>query len=120
LVVCATNRPDMIDSALMRPGRIDYVVYVPPPNLEERIEILKIFTKNLDLKDFDWRGLSTKLENYTGAEIESICRQVSLLSLNGEIIEMSHFLNSKKLIHPTVTNQMLKSFETFKKNFYSK
>ena len=120
LIVCATNRPEMIDSALLRPGRIDYVVYVPPPNFEERIEIFKIYTKNLNLiENFNFNSLSQNFDNFTGAEIESICRNVSLYSINNqnEKIEEFHFLNVKKLIHPIISFEMLQKYDEFKRNF---
>ena len=120
LIVCATNRPEMIDSALLRPGRIDYVVYVPPPNFEERIEIFKIYTKNLNLiENFNFNSLSQNFDNFTGAEIESICRNVSLYSINNqnEKIEEFHFLNVKKLIHPIISFEMLYKYDEFKRNF---
>lgn len=62
LVVGATNRPDMLDAALMRPGRFDQAVYVPPPDEAARVEILKIHTKQMPLDvDVDLRAIAAQV-----------------------------------------------------------
>jgi transitional endoplasmic reticulum ATPase len=72
-VLGATNRPDMIDQALLRPGRFDKLLYVPPPDLESRKEIFRIHLKQKPLaKDISVDDLAAKTEGYTGADIESI------------------------------------------------
>lgn len=86
LVVAATNRPDMIDSALLRPGRLDHLLYVPPPDFIARIEIFKVHTKNSPLdKDVNLEELAKLTENYTGAEIQALCREAAFVALREDI-----------------------------------
>src|SRR5208337_53698 len=73
VVLGATNRPDIIDEALLRPGRFDRILQVPPPDKEGRIQILKIHTRKKPLaKDVDMVKLADMTEGYTGAELASV------------------------------------------------
>ncbi len=74
IVVAATNRPEMIDPALLRSGRFERVLHVPPPDVEARETILRIHTADMPLGKFKIEDIASKLDNYTGADIESICR----------------------------------------------
>jgi len=87
-IIAATNRVDMIDPALLRPGRFDRLVYVPAPDLEARKEILKIHTmgKPID-EDVDLEELANKMENYTGAEIAAVCNEAVMLAIRDLILE---------------------------------
>jgi len=88
IVIAATNRPDIIDPALMRPGRFDRIVYIPPPDLEARKEILKIHTKDKPLdKDVDLDKLATKMENFTGAEIAAVCNEAVMLTIRDYVLD---------------------------------
>lgn len=72
-VLAATSRPDLIDSALLRPGRLDKLLYCPLPNLEERLEILQKLCKNVSIeKSVNLLEIAKKIENYTGADIQSL------------------------------------------------
>lgn len=68
-IVAATNRPDLIDKALLRPGRLDRIVYVPLPDTDTRREILKVKCRGMRLGDVDISGIVTKTEGYSGAEV---------------------------------------------------
>jgi transitional endoplasmic reticulum ATPase len=82
LVVAATNRPDMLDAAFLRPGRIDRVLYVPPPDAAARCEILRVKTRGMPLAaDVDLEGLATQTERYTGADLENLCREAAMTAL---------------------------------------
>jgi transitional endoplasmic reticulum ATPase len=88
VVIAATNRPDIIDPALLRPGRFDRLVLIPPPDLEARKEILKIHTKGKPLdKDVDLDKLATKMENFTGADIAAVCNEAMMLSIRDYVLE---------------------------------
>ncbi|HLE46368.1 MAG TPA: CDC48 family AAA ATPase [Thermoplasmata archaeon] len=81
-VVAATNRPDMVDPALLRPGRFDRLVYIPPPDLEARRAILAIHTKGKPLAaDVDLDDLSKRTEDFTGAEIAAVCNEAAMLAI---------------------------------------
>jgi len=119
IVVGATNRPDMLDSALMRPGRFDRIVYVGVPDKEGRETILKIHTKNMPLdKSVDIKKLSEELEGYTGADIESLVRESAMLALRENIetkkVTKKHFEKAMEKVPASVSKsdqQRYKSIE---------
>ncbi|MCZ7399361.1 MAG: CDC48 family AAA ATPase, partial [Candidatus Methanoperedens sp.] len=82
VVIAATNRPDMVDPALLRPGRFDRFIYIRPPDLKEREAILSIHLKGKPLAgEVDIRELAMRTEGYVGADIEAICREAAILAL---------------------------------------
>ena len=118
MVIGATNRPDILDPALLRPGRFDRLVYVRPPDKKSRIAIFRIHTKDMPLsEDVDIDVLAELTEGYVGADIEAICREAVMLALrediNVEKIEMRHFEEALKKIRPSVTETMLSFYERF-------
>jgi len=81
-ILAATNRIDIIDPALLRPGRFDLLLKVPPPDEEARLEIFKIHTcKNPLAKDISLQELVAETEGYTGADIEAVCREATMLAI---------------------------------------
>jgi len=118
VVIGATNRPDIIDPALLRPGRFDRILYVPPPDRESRIQIIKIHTKKKPLgEDFNIEDLADKTDGYTGADIASLSSAAVMLALREHItkypdskeaekqakdlkITMKHFDDAMKKIRP--------------------
>ncbi|MCD6492757.1 MAG: AAA family ATPase, partial [Archaeoglobaceae archaeon] len=118
MVIGATNRPDILDPALLRPGRFDRLVYVRPPDKKSRVAIFKIHTKDMPLADdVDIDVLAELTEGYVGADIEAICREAVMLALredlNVEKIEMRHFEEALKKIRPSVSESMLSFYERF-------
>lgn len=88
VVIAATNRPDMVDPALMRPGRIDRMLYIPNPDLEARKEIIKIHTRNKPLADdVDMDELAEQMENYSGADIAAVCSAASMAAINDHLMK---------------------------------
>ena len=88
VVIAATNRPDIIDPALLRPGRFDRLVFIGPPDIEARKEILRIHTKGKPLeKDVDLEKLAAKMVNYTGAEIAAVCNEAVMLSIRDYVLK---------------------------------
>ena len=88
IVIAATNRPDIIDPALLRPGRFDRMVYIGPPDLEARKEILKIHTRGKPLEDdVDLNKLAAKMENFTGAEIAAVANEAVMLAIRDYVLE---------------------------------
>ncbi|MBU0685490.1 MAG: CDC48 family AAA ATPase [Thermoplasmatota archaeon] len=88
VVIAATNRPDMIDPALLRPGRFDRLVLIPPPDLEARKEILKIHTKGKPLADdVDLDKLAAKMGLFTGAEIAAVCNEAMMLAIRDYVLD---------------------------------
>ncbi len=118
IVIGATNRPDILDPALLRPGRFDRLVYVRPPDKRSRLAIFKIHTRNMPLADdVDLEELAELTEGYVGADIEAICREAVMLALreniDAEKVEMRHFLEALKKIKPSVNETMLNFYERF-------
>jgi transitional endoplasmic reticulum ATPase len=118
VVIAATNRPDLVDPALLRPGRFDRIIYVPPPDFRARLEILLIHTKATPLaKDVDLEELARRTEGYSGADLELLVREATFLALREDInakeVSMRHFEEALKKVRPSVAPDMLKFYETW-------
>src|SRR5260370_9711696 len=82
VVIGASNRPDMIDPAILRPGRFDRLIYVPAPDRATRLQILKIHARNTPLaQDVDLDQIASHSAGYSGADLEAVCREAGLLSV---------------------------------------
>ncbi|HEY3526768.1 MAG TPA: CDC48 family AAA ATPase [Nitrososphaeraceae archaeon] len=124
VVIAATNRPDIIDPALLRPGRFDRLLYVPPPDRDSRLQIIKIHTKKKPLADdVDTNQLAGGTEGYTGADIASLSSAAVMLALREHVskykdpkeadshiqelkIHMRHFEEAMKKIRPLSTQEL--------------
>jgi len=80
-IVAATNRPDILDEALVRPGRFDRIIDIPAPNEDARVQIFRIHTKKMNLKDIDYLVLSKKTNNMSGADIKAICTEAGMFAI---------------------------------------
>ncbi|ORX55872.1 AAA-domain-containing protein [Piromyces finnis] len=119
-VVAATNRPDIIDSALLRPGRIDRILYVSPPDETSRIKILQIQTKKMPLDaDVDFNALNQKMEGFSGAECVALCQNAAIHAMEEDIhiekISQRHFEKALKNITPRITKEMIEFYDNFRK-----
>ncbi|XP_041848056.1 spermatogenesis-associated protein 5-like protein 1 isoform X2 [Melanotaenia boesemani] len=118
MVVAATNRPDCLDSALLRPGRLDHIIYVPPPDQQARLAILKVCTKSMPIGvDVCLEELAANTELYSGADLENLCKEAALLALLDEnmeasAIERTHFLRSLSKMSPSLTAQQIHTYQT--------
>ncbi|MEM2027964.1 MAG: CDC48 family AAA ATPase, partial [Candidatus Bathyarchaeia archaeon] len=122
VVLAATNRPDLIDPAILRPGRFDRLVYVPSPNDEGRLAILKIHTKDMPLsKDVDLKVLASMTKGYSGADIEALCREAALIALrrdtNAKEVTMSDFQEAMKRVGPSITPDMENWYKSWSQQF---
>jgi len=118
VIIAATNRPDMVDSAVLRPGRFDRLIYVPEPDDKGRLQILKIYTKGMPIsKDVDLNQLTIMTKYYGGADIESLCREAAMHALrrdvNSQEVTMKDFLDALKEMGPSVTPDMEKWYKSF-------
>jgi len=129
VVIAATNRPDLLDPALLRPGRFDRLIYVAPPDLETRKEILKVHTRNKPLADdVDLNKLAELTEGYTGADLEALCNTAAMIAIQELIskypdpeetkkhvkelkIEMKHFEKAMRKVGPSLAGKL----ETYKR-----
>jgi len=118
VVIAATNRPDIVDPAILRPGRFDRLIYVPEPDLKARLEIFKLYTKEMPLtKDVDLPRLAGMTKSYSGADIEALCREAALNALRKDFksnqVTVADFQEAMKKIGPSVSPDM----DTWYKNF---
>jgi transitional endoplasmic reticulum ATPase len=118
VVIAATNRPDMVDPAVLRPGRFDRLIYVPEPDEKSRIQIFKIYTKEMPLaKDVNPTQLATMAKNYSGADISAFCREAAMYALRRDVntkeVTTADFEEAKKRIGPSVTPDMEKWYKSF-------
>ncbi|MDO8339616.1 MAG: AAA family ATPase [Candidatus Burarchaeum sp.] len=123
MLVGATNKPAMIDSALMRPGRFDKILYIPPPDERARKDILKNALAGLDLMDIDLDSLAQKTEEFSGADIVSICQEARMglvrAKLKGEerqlsAVQLNEIIGSRR---PSITEEQLKEYMAFMRDY---
>ena len=123
VVIAATNRPDRLDPALLRPGRIDRIVLLSAPDEVGREQIFKVHTDKMPLKNVDIKKLAAKTEGYVGADIESICREAAMLALrkdmNTKEITSEHFEEALKKVAPSVTPEIKEGYEKLRDAFTS-
>ncbi len=135
VVIAATNRPDLIDPALLRPGRIERHIYIPPPDKEARKEIFKIHLKGKPLaEDVNIDELAEKTDGYTGADIEAVCREAGMLAIREAIkpnmtreeakkvaesikISKRHFEEALKKVRPSLTKDDLERYRKVVEDF---
>ncbi|HPP45669.1 MAG TPA: AAA family ATPase, partial [Methanomassiliicoccaceae archaeon] len=119
-VLAATNRPDMIDPALLRPGRFDRLALVPLPDAPARMSILRINTARMPLKGVDLDELVARTDGFVGADIESLCREAAMTALRenpkaGEI-EQRHFDAALKVVRASCSKDVMKWYEDFRRS----
>ncbi|XP_062281328.1 ATPase family gene 2 protein homolog A isoform X1 [Scomber scombrus] len=117
-VLAATNRPDMIDKALMRPGRLDRIVYVPLPDAPTRREIFSLQFRHMPVvEDVSLDDLVTRTNKYSGAEITAVCREAALLALQEDIkaqhIEARHFESALNTVKPRIPDSLIQSYVSY-------
>jgi len=120
VVIGATNRPTLVDPALLRPGRFDELVYVGPPGREGREHILAIHTRNMPLApDVDLGRLAGQTERYTGADLEDVVRRAGLIAIrrdgeNASTVSAADFAEALEDSRPTVSEKMEQEYESMK------
>ncbi|TES96199.1 MAG: AAA family ATPase [Promethearchaeota archaeon] len=125
IVIAATNRPDILDPALIRPGRIDRILLVPGPDEDGRQQILNIFTKDMPLAaNIDLNKLNKMLDGFTGADVETLCREAGMIALRENLrarkITEEHFNMALESVYPSITPEIIKWYEDFGKKLKSR
>ena len=115
VVIAATNRPDIIDQGLLRPGRFDRLILLMSPDKNSRLAILKIHTKDMPLaEDVDIEELATMCEGYSGADLEALCREAAMLAvrknMNAKIVEKKYFEEAMKSVRASITPDIIKFY----------
>jgi transitional endoplasmic reticulum ATPase len=116
VVIGATNRPDLLDPAILRPGRFDRRVYVPPPDFEARKKILEIKTREMPLEEgINLENLAQRMDSYSGADIDSVVREAALSALRrdpeSEIVKLEDFNKAIIEVKPSITPDMIKWYQ---------
>lgn len=124
-VIGATNRPEAIDPALLRPGRIDRLIYVTIPTESERLEILKVHTSKIDLsKDVDLATIARQTDRYTGADLQNVCREAVFTSLRTDFtnrtISKEHFEQALVICKPSVSVELKTKYDHMSKEMRKK
>jgi len=119
VVVGITNRPDVIDNALLRTGRLDLVIYVPPPDDKGRLEIIKILTRKMPLaSDVKLEEIAVSTQNYTGADLAALCREAAVQAMRSNSVKISSldFSNGMKQIRPSITREVDQWYNTVRES----
>ncbi len=113
IIVAATNRPEMIDPALLRSGRFERVLHIPPPDVGAREAIFTIHSEGMPLSKFSLKDIISGLDGFTGADIEAVCREAALICMRAEKkkVTKTHFEEAIKRVRPTVTPEMLDYYQ---------
>ena len=121
VVVAATNRPDMLDTALLRPGRFDRLILTPVPDKKAREERFKVHTKGMPLKGVNLKVLAEKTEGYVGADIEAVCREAAIIALrkdmSSKVVTKQDFEQALKKVKASVTKEVEKAYKDLGKMF---
>ncbi|XP_064608253.1 ATPase family gene 2 protein homolog A-like [Liolophura sinensis] len=120
-VVAATNRPDMIDKALLRPGRLDRILYVPLPDKDTRRAIFSILFRKMPVaEDVCVEDLVSQTERYSGAEVTAVCHEAAMFALQEDIhssvIKAEHFIKSLETVKPRISEEMIQFYRTYHQN----
>ncbi|HEY5735160.1 MAG TPA: CDC48 family AAA ATPase [Nitrosopumilus sp.] len=119
VVIGITNRPDILDNSLLRTGRLDLVLYVPPPDEKGRLEIIKILTQKMPLaNDVKLQEIAVATQNYTGADLAALCREAAVEAMrnNSTKISSHDFANSLKQVRPSITKEVDQWYNTIKES----
>jgi len=132
LIIGATNRPDMIDTALLRPGRFDKILLVNSPDEKGRLNVLKIHTKKMPLgdgkkkfndkeKEVFLKEFAKKTEGYTGADLEGLAREAAMLvlrdNIESEFVTKKYFEKAIDKIKPSVNKSTIEVYKRIEENF---
>ena len=119
VVIGITNRPDVLDNALLRTGRLDLVLYVAPPDEKGRLEIIKILTEKMPLaKDVKLQDIAITTQNYSGADLAALCREAAIEAMRNKSAEISNqdFSNGLNRIKPSITKEVDNWYEAVKES----
>jgi transitional endoplasmic reticulum ATPase len=122
VVIAATNRPDILDPALLRPGRFDRILLTPLPDEKSRLKILEIHTRNMSrAKDVDLKSLAQKTENFVGSDIEGLCREAGMIALRENIdateVKMKHFEKAIEKIKPSIREEDVNKYKEIEESY---
>ena len=109
VVIGITNRPDMIDNAMLRSGRLDLRIFVPPPDEKGRLSIIEILTENMPLSsDVNLNEIAVATQNYSGADLAALCREAAVEAMHDGLTKITsqHFASGLKRIKPSISKEV--------------
>ena len=119
IVIGISNRPDLIETSLLRPGRLDLILYIPPPDERGRLEIIKILTRPMPLSgDVNLKEIAVATKSYSGADLVAICRESAVRAMQNDSIKVgsADFAAALKLVKPSITKIVDEWYGTIKEN----
>ena len=119
VVIGITNRPDVLDSSLLRTGRLDLILYVGPPDEKGRLEIIKILTRKMPLaSDVKLQEIAVATQNFSGADLAALCREAAVEAMrnNAPKISSHDFANSLKQVRPSITKEVDQWYNSIKES----
>jgi transitional endoplasmic reticulum ATPase len=119
IVIGITNRPDLIDPSLLRPGRLDLILYIAPPEENDRLEILKILTSKMPItNDIKLESIAKVTNGYTGADLSMLCREAAINAINRDSKEVTiqDFEFALKSVRPSITDYIDKWYNNISKS----
>jgi transitional endoplasmic reticulum ATPase len=126
VVIAATNRPDLLDSSMLRPGRFDRLIYIPMPDIKARARILEIFLSKMACSGVSTQWLAELTEGFSGADLEMLCHEAGMLALREHIrpemkreeliidrirVSREHFQEVSNLVRPHLSKEMLEEYQ---------
>ena len=122
VVLAATNRPDLVDPALMRPGRFDRIISTSLPSEKTRLEILKVHTKDMPLaEDVNFEELNKKLEEFNGADIQGLCREAGMMALrkdkDSKTVTQADFEKALEKTMPSLKQEDIKKYKSLEEKY---
>ncbi len=122
VVIGATNRPDILDPALLRPGRFDRLVLTPQPDEASRLEIFKIHVKDMPLaKDIKLEELAKRTDGYSGSDLEAVCREAAMLALREDIktkeVKKKFFEKALEKVRPSIPKETMDKYKAIEDEY---
>ena len=122
IIIAATNRPDIMDTALLRPGRFDRLILTPVPDEASRKKIFQIYLHEMPLSsDVSAAKLAQETEGYVGADIDAVCREAAMIALREDIkakeVGMNNFKKALESVHASVDNDVISSYKQLEEYF---
>jgi len=117
VVIGITNRPDMIDNAMLRSGRLDLRIFVPPPDEKGRLSIIEVLTENMPLSsDVNLKEIAVATQNYSGADLTALCREavVEAMQSSSNKITSKNFALGMKRVKPSISKEVETWYEKMK------
>lgn len=118
IIIGITNRPDLLDTSLLRPGRLDLIQYIGPPDDKARLEIVKILTSRMPLATDFLENISLSTKGFSGADLVALCREAAVNAMRNkaDIVCKSDFGKSLQTVKPSITKDVEEWYESMKKN----